>query len=112
MDQYERPEEIGRGGMGVVYKARQVGLDRDVALKMILAGEYADPAALARFRREAENVARLQHPNVVQVYAVGEQGGVPFFSMEYVEGGSLAQKIAGQPAPARQAALWMEAVAR
>jgi serine/threonine-protein kinase len=109
---YEILAEIGRGGMGVVYKARQLGLDRLVALKMILAGAHAGVRDLARFRTEAEAVARLQHPNIVQIHQVGEAGGCPFFSLEFVAGGSLAQKLAGKPQPAREAALLVESLAR
>jgi serine/threonine-protein kinase len=101
---YEILEVLGQGGMGVVYKARQVALDRPVALKMILAGAYARPEQRARFRTEAEAAARLRHPNVVQVYEVGEYEGEPYFAMEYVESGSLAQRLAGPLMPARQAA--------
>lgn len=90
-DEYELLEKIGRGGMGVVFKARQLGLNRDVALKAMLAGDNATPAERARFRREAENMARLHHPNIVPVHAVGERDGCPFFTMEFVEGGSLAR---------------------
>src|SRR5262245_39836033 len=98
--------------MGVVYKARQVSLDRVVALKMILAGEHAAPDQLARFRAEAQAVARLQHPNIVQIHEVGEQDGRPYFALEYVDGGSLSRKLAGTPLPARQAAQLVETLAR
>ena len=108
---YEILEEIGRGGMGVVYKARDVGLNRLVALKMILAGAHAAADDLARFRREAEAVAALQHPNVVQIYEIGAQDGRPYFSLEFVAGGNLAQKLAGAPQPPRRAAELIEALA-
>jgi tetratricopeptide (TPR) repeat protein len=108
---YELLEEIGHGGMGVVYKARQAGLGRVVALKLIRAGEHAGAAELVRFQAEAEAIARLSHPNIVQVYEVGEQDGQPFFSLELVEGGSLDQKLAGKPWPARPAAQLIETLA-
>ena len=101
---YEVEAVLGRGGMGVVYKARHLRLNRPVALKMLLAGAYAGPQERERFQREAEAVAGLRHPNIVQVYDVGDQDGRPYFTMEFVEGGSLAQKLAGTPQPARQAA--------
>jgi serine/threonine-protein kinase len=104
--------ELGRGGMGVVYKARQVGLNRIVALKMILAGNHAVPAQLARFRAEAEAVARLHHPNIVQIHDVGEQDGRPYFSLEFVDGGSLAQELNGTPQPARPSAGLIQTLAR
>jgi tetratricopeptide (TPR) repeat protein len=98
--------------MGVVYKARQVSLDRLVALKMILLAEYAGPRERARFQAEAEAVARLAHPHVVQIHEVGEHAGRPFFSLEFVPGGSLADRLAGTPLPARQAAALAQALAR
>ena len=109
---YEILEELGRGGMGVVYKARQTSLKRVVALKRIRAGTDAGPQDLARFRAEAESVARLQHPNIVQIYEVGEHQGLPFFSLEYVEGGSLDRRLAGTAQPAHVAARLVEAIAR
>src|SRR5438552_7920327 len=102
---------LGHGGMGVVYKARHARLHRTVALKMLLAGAYAGPQERQRFIREAESVAGLRHANLVQVYDVGEHDGRPYFTMEYVEGGSLAQKLAGTPQPARQAAALVASLA-
>ena len=101
---YEILAELGRGGMGVVYQARQRGLHRLVALKMILTGVHAGAEARVRFQREAEAIARLRHPNIVQVYDIGEQDSRPFFSMEYIKGPSLAQYIAGVPQSPRTAA--------
>jgi WD40 repeat protein/serine/threonine protein kinase len=109
---YEILEVLGRGGMGVVYKARQVHLNRLVALKMILSGAHAGPVELARFRREAEAVAQLQHPNIVQIYEVGEHEGRAFLSLEYVEGGSLGNRLDGTPWPAPRAARLAESLAR
>ncbi|HVA50441.1 MAG TPA: protein kinase [Pirellulales bacterium] len=101
---YEILGVLGRGGMGVVYKARQPGLKRLVALKMILAGSHADADDLARFRSEAEAVAHLQHPNIVQVYEIGDDDGRPFFSLEFVDGKSLSNQLEGKPQTPRQAA--------
>ena len=109
---YEILGELGRGGMGVVYKARQVGLNRLVAIKMILAGGHAGKQELARFQDEARAVARLQHPNIVQIHDVGSQDGKPFFSLEFCEGGSLADKLAGAPLPPLQMAALVELLAR
>jgi tRNA A-37 threonylcarbamoyl transferase component Bud32 len=108
---YEILGELGRGGMGVVYKARQIKLNRLVALKMILAGGHAGEAELMRFRAEAEAIARLQHPHIVQVYEVGEHDGLPFFSLEFCEGGSLAKKLDGTPLPPREAVRLVETLA-
>jgi hypothetical protein len=109
---YEVLGVLGRGGMGVVYRARQTELNRPVALKLSLAGAYADPREVARFRREAEAAARLQHPHVVQVYDVGEYDGHAYFAMELLEGGSLARKLGGTPQPARPAAELVQTLAR
>jgi WD40 repeat protein len=109
---YEVLRELGHGGMGVVYQARQVGLGRLVALKMLPGEAQASTGALARFRTEAEAVARLAHPHIVQVYEVGEAGGRPYLALEYVDGSNLARKIGGTPLPARQAAELVETLAR
>src|SRR5262249_3230343 len=109
---YEILGELGRGGMGVVYKARQTALKRFVALKMILSADYASPEELARFRHEAQAIARLCHPHIVQVYEVGEYDDRPSFSLEYVEGGTLATKLRESlPGPKEGAAL-VEKLAR
>jgi WD40 repeat protein len=109
---YEVLGELGRGGMGVVYKARHLGLDRLVALKMLRAGDVADLDQLTRFRHEAAVVAQLQHPYLVQIYEVGEQDGRPYCALEYVDGGSLAEKLAGTPQPDRATAQLLEKLAR
>ena len=108
---YEILQEIGRGGMGVVYLARQRALQRLVALKMILAGEYASAEACVRFLSEAESIAKLHHPNIVQIYELGRHRNVPFFSLEYLEGGSLDRRIDGRPRPALEAARTIETLA-
>jgi serine/threonine-protein kinase len=104
--------ELGRGGMGVVYLARQTKLNRPVALKMILAGGHAGAADLARFQTEAEAIARLRHPNIVQVYEVGEHEGKPYFSLEFCGGGSLEKKLGSTPLPPKKAASLVETLAR
>jgi serine/threonine protein kinase len=109
---YEILGELGRGGMGVVYHARQLGLQRTVALKMVLNGTQAGPKDLARFRAEAAALARLQHPNIVQIYDVGEATGRPYFVLEFVAHGSLAQHLQGTPQPVRPAAQLVETLAR
>src|SRR5262245_25504107 len=101
---YEVEAVLGRGGMGVVFRALHLRLNRVVALKMLLTGGYAGPPERARVQREAEAVAGLRHANIVQVYDVADHEGRPYFTMEFVEGGSLGQKLAGTPQPAHQAA--------
>jgi WD40 repeat protein/tRNA A-37 threonylcarbamoyl transferase component Bud32 len=109
---YDILAEVGRGGMGVVYKARHRTLNRLAAVKMVLAGEFASPAQQLRFRLEAELAARVQHPNFVQLYEIGTHDGRPFLVMEWVEGGSLAERLDGKPWPPRQAAALVETLAR
>jgi WD40 repeat protein/serine/threonine protein kinase len=101
---YELVEVLGTGGMGVVFKARQLSLGRLVALKMLLSAFPVNSDQLSRFRAEAETLARLQHANIVQIYEVGEHEGRPYLVMEYVPGPNLARALAGRPQPARQAA--------
>ncbi len=109
---YELLEQVGQGGMGVVYRARQVSLNRPVALKMIRPGVCDGPEARARFRTEARAAARLGHANVVQVHEVGDLDGHPYIALEYVEGGSLAQRLDGTPFAAVDAARLVETLAR
>ena len=109
---YQILGELGRGGMGVVYRARQVCANREVALKMILSGEFAGSAEVARFRTEAEALARLQHPNLVGVFEIGEHAGLPFFSMEYCPGGSLASFARGRSFSAEEASAIVHQLAR
>jgi hypothetical protein len=101
---YEVEAVVGRGGMGVVYRARHLALKRTVALKMLVAGHPHPAERQARFRAEAEAVAQLHHPNIVQIHEIGEADGRPFFALEYVAGGSLAERLVGQPLPPRDAA--------
>jgi serine/threonine-protein kinase len=110
---YDLLERIGRGGMGVVYRARQLSLNRIVAVKMISAGELAAPETLRRFKLEAAAAARLQHPGLVAIHEVGEHEGLPYFSMEYVPGSrTLAGLIAEKPMPPHAAAACLVKVAR
>jgi serine/threonine protein kinase len=109
---YEVLHEVGRGSMGVIYKARHLALQRLVALKMLRAGVHAGPEELARFRTEAEAVACLQHPNILRVYDCGVADGRPYLALEFVDGGSLKERLDGTPWPARPAARLLEAVAR
>ena len=112
MPGYDILGELGRGGMGVVYKARHRRLQRLVALKMVLAGAHVGQMGLARFRAEAEAVAKLLHSNIVQIYETGEHEGRPYFSLEFVDGGSLDQRIRESPTSPRAAAQLVETLAR
>ncbi len=109
---YETLGELGRGGMGVVYKARQTGFNRVVALKVLAGGAHAAADERARFRAEALSAGQVQHPNVVQVYDVGEHEGVAYLAMEFVGGGSLTDRLKGNPMPVPAAVGFMLAVAR
>ncbi|WP_165227046.1 protein kinase domain-containing protein [Aquisphaera insulae] len=102
---------LGRGGMGVVYKARNLRLNRPVAVKMMLNAGYAGPPELARFLREAEALAAVVHPNIVRIYEVGDVDGLPFFTMEYVEGETLAERLGGVPITAERASALLEILA-
>src|SRR5262245_24962994 len=108
---YEFIEEIGRGGMGIVWKARQRSLNRIVALKFILAGSFASREFIERFRAEATAAARLKHPNIVAVHEVGEHEGHHYFSMDFIEGRSLAQLVCAEPPSPRQAARHLRLIA-
>ncbi|HMO65426.1 MAG TPA: serine/threonine-protein kinase, partial [Verrucomicrobiota bacterium] len=111
LGEYELIEEIARGGMGVVYRARQRGLGRDVAVKVILAGRFASREMALRFRAEAEAAAQLRHPHIVAIHQTGEHEGQPFFSMDYVPGGNLATLVRGGPLPPRRAVELVRAIA-
>src|SRR5437899_2638677 len=112
LDDYELLEEIGRGGQGVVFRARQKSLNRTVALKVISLGQWASKAHLKRFRREAEAAASLDHPSIVPIYEVGERDGSCYFSMKFVEGGQLDEVVRRTPMSIRQAAKLIAKVAR
>ena len=109
---YEHLTEIGRGGMGVVYQAHQRSLNREVALKMMVRGVFASPDDLRRFRTEAESAAKLTHPHIVSVYEVGEQSGLPYFSMQLIDGETLADRISRNPLAPRESAALLIPVCR
>ena len=109
---YEMLGELGRGGMGVVYKARHLALNRLVALKMILNGPHTGPKDLQRFRQEGEAVARLHHANIVQIFDIGASEDRPYFVLEYIEQGSLAQRLRGDPQPIKPTVRLLETIAR
>ncbi|MBA4191920.1 MAG: hypothetical protein C0467_28405 [Planctomycetaceae bacterium] len=104
--------ELGRGGMGVVYKAHHLKLNRTVALKMILGGAHVSPEQLARFIAEAQATARMHHPHIVQIHEIGETDGLPYFALEFLSGGSLSKKLGGTPQPPREAARLVELLAK
>ncbi len=108
---YELLGEIARGGMGVVFKARQISLNRIVAVKMILHGPFSSVEFVQRFRTEAEAIAGLQHPNIVAIYEIGHNDGQHFFSMEYIEGQNLAELVREKPLTARRAAAYLKTIA-
>jgi serine/threonine protein kinase len=101
---YQILAEVGRGGMGVVYRARQASLDRVVALKMILSGPHSTSEERLRFQREAESIARLRHRGIVTIHEIGEHDEHPFIALEFCEGGSLEERLRGTPLPPREAA--------
>ena len=111
LPQFHVEAELGRGGMGVVYKAQHLKFQRLVALKMILAGDHASAQQTERFLTEARAVARLQNPHIVQIYEIGEYNGLPYFSLEYLDGGSLAAKLKGLPPSDMEAARLVELLA-
>lgn len=108
---YELVQEIARGGMGLVWKARQVSLNRMVAVKLLLTGKFSSPHFVKRFQTEAEAAANLQHPNIVAIYEVGEHEGQHYFAMELVEGENLAERVRGNPLPQEQAAEYLKTIA-
>src|SRR5262245_50487335 len=112
LSDYELLEKIARGGMGVVYRARQISLNRIVALKVVLHGPFSSPEFVRRFQTEAAAVAGLQHPHIVAIHEVGQDGEHHFFSMEYIEGKNLAEVVREKPLPARSAAAYVQTIAK
>jgi serine/threonine-protein kinase len=108
---YELLEEIARGGMGVVYRARQVSLNRIVAVKMLLFGRFSSDEFVKRFQSEAAAAASLHHPNIVAIHEIGEHEGQHYFSMDYVEGKNLADLVRDGPLPSRRAAAYLKTLA-
>jgi eukaryotic-like serine/threonine-protein kinase len=109
--EYELLDEIGRGGIGVIYRARQRSLNRFVAVKMLIAGEFASPDFKRRLHQEAKAAASLQHPNIVAIHEIGERNGQPFFSMDLVEGANLGELVREQALPARRSAQYVKTIA-
>src|SRR5262249_33031523 len=109
---YQIVREIGRGGSGVVYEARQTGVNRTVALKVLSAGPFAGSDQYLRFRAEAGLVGRLQHPHIIQIFDAGIHAGCPFLTLEFVAGGSLRERLTGAPQPPESCARLVETLAR
>ena len=109
---FEILSELGHGGMGIVYKARHLSLKRLVALKVIRYDRHSNSEDLARFQIEAEVVARLNHPNIVRIYEIGTASDVPFVALELLEGGTLKDRLAGNPQPLRETAVLLSTLAR
>ena len=112
IDGYQLLGELDRGGMGVVYLARQLTLDREVAVKVLLSGRHAGPRLRGRFQSEAATLARLRHPNIVQIFDSGQTEGVPYLALELVDGGSLKKGLGGRPQPSREAVQLVQTIAR
>src|SRR5262249_10270897 len=109
---YEILGGLGRGGLRVVFKGTPTQLRRDVPLKMVIAGMHKNPELAKRLSTEAQAVAQLHHANIVQIFEIGTLEGIPFFSLEYIEGGSLADYLKGRSPPAREATAFIEQLAR
>src|SRR5687768_9654875 len=109
---YDLLEEVARGGMGIVYRARQLGLNRTVALKVLIGGAYSSEALLRRFRVEAESAAGLQHPGIVTIHEFGEYDHQPYYTMDYVPGRNLSEICAGRPLLPLRAARYLKAIAQ